>query len=41
VEKMLAISGAITTTSVPTARSDMPATCSTVAAGAILISGHH
>ena len=37
----LAITGAITTTSIPTARSDMPANCSTVAAGAILISGHH
>ncbi len=40
MEKLLAISGATTTTSNPTARSDMPANCSTVAAGAILISGH-
>jgi hypothetical protein len=41
VGKLLAIYGATTTTSVPTARSDMPANCSTEAAGAILIPNHH
>ncbi len=41
VGKSLAIFGATTTTSAPTARSDMPANCSTEAAGVILIPGHH